>query len=84
MDRGALGGCSPWGHKESDMTEQLSRGTRTSIFRLETRSLVPETLLVLGSLLLHSQLCDGVVSIIPFIKPHCSNSIIRSSVLTNF
>ena len=24
MDRGAWGGYSPWGHRESDMTEQLS------------------------------------------------------------
>ena len=23
MDRGALVGCSPWGHKEMDMTERL-------------------------------------------------------------
>ena len=23
MDRGSLVGCSPWGRKESDMTEQL-------------------------------------------------------------
>ena len=23
MDRGALEGCSPWGHKESDTTERL-------------------------------------------------------------
>ena len=22
--QGSLGGCSPWGHKESDMTEQLN------------------------------------------------------------
>ena len=24
MDRGSMAGCSPWGHKESDMTERLS------------------------------------------------------------
>ena len=24
MDGGAWQGCSPWGHKESDMTEQLT------------------------------------------------------------
>ena len=24
MDRGAWGGCSPWGHKESDTTERLT------------------------------------------------------------
>ena len=23
--QGGLAGCSPWGHKESDMTEQLNR-----------------------------------------------------------
>ena len=27
MDRGALAGCSPWGRKESDMTERLSTHT---------------------------------------------------------
>ena len=28
-------GCSPWGHKESDMTEQLSMHTHTQGFSFE-------------------------------------------------
>ena len=34
MERGALGGYSPWAHKESDMTEQLS--TPHTLIRLAT------------------------------------------------
>ena len=36
----SLAGCSPWGHKESDMTERLHTHTHThthSFFRLSSR-----------------------------------------------
>ena len=31
MDKGNLAGCSPWGHKELDITEQLSTDTKLKI-----------------------------------------------------
>ena len=35
-EQGSLGCCSPWGHKESDMTEQLNN--RTTVIQNNRRS----------------------------------------------
>ena len=43
MDRGALAGCSPWGCKESDMTEQLPLSLFTLFFCIYVQ-VVPYTL----------------------------------------
>ena len=37
------GGCSPWGHKESNMTEQLNNNSNYHIYCLETISLLSKS-----------------------------------------
>ena len=48
-------GCSPWGHKESDMTKQLSTYTRTQSFLKRARHLL-------------EQLCVRASQVAPVIK----------------
>ena len=41
--RGSLAGYSPWGHKESDMTEQLSIAQNSVLKKKKKRSRGPES-----------------------------------------
>ena len=36
-EQGSLACCSPWGHKESDTTEQLNKNKHTPLLLLQTK-----------------------------------------------